>query len=209
MVLAGLGGLGFVLVGIAVNVVYVRARLPMPMSGKSLEEVTDEFAAVGPALRRPSVVVPATWVCLTVFAGGLLSVLGPADAWALVGFAGVVMQNVTFACVAALRFGVASAAAHDRRSVAGLWGLGNVLFGFNQAFLALALLGFTVAGVSAGLVPGWQAVLGHVSAVLLFLAASASPYNAEGANRFAVVGLVGWFGWITWIVTYSVTLLRL
>lgn len=94
---AGLGGIGFVLVAIAVNVVYLRARLPLPVSGQRLEEVTDAFAAVGRGLKRPSVLAPASWLCTTVFAAGLLSVLwrggaGP-GAWALVGFAGVLMQN--------------------------------------------------------------------------------------------------------------------
>jgi hypothetical protein len=73
--LAGLGGIGFVLVGIAINIVYVRARLPLPMSGRSLDEVTDDFATVGDALKRPSVLAPATWLFLTLFAAGLLAVL--------------------------------------------------------------------------------------------------------------------------------------
>jgi hypothetical protein len=210
---AGLGGIGFVLAAITINVIYIRGRLPLPTSGGSVEEITDAFATVGDALKRPTVVVPAIWLFTTVFAAGLLSELwrggsGP-GAWALVGFAGVLMQNATFTCVEALRFGMASAAKRDRVGVAGLWGLSNVLFGFNQVFLAMALLGFTVAGADAGLVPGWHAVLGYVSAALLFLSSSASPYNVDGANRTSLAGLVGWFGWAAWIVTYSITLLRL
>lgn len=84
-----------------------------------------------------------------------------------------------------------------------------MLFGFNQVFLALALLGFTAAGAAAGLVPGWQAVLGYASAALLFVAASTSPYQAGGAHRqLALIGLVGWLGWVAWIVAYSIALLR-
>lgn len=211
--LAGLGGLGFVLVAISINVIYVRAGLPLPGSRQSLDAVTDAFAKTHDALKRPSVVGPATWLCSTLLAAGLLSALwhggsGP-GAWALVGFAGVLMQNATFMCVEALRFGLASAATHDRGSVAGLWGFSNVLFGFNQLFLAAALLGFTVAGASAGLIPGWHAWVGYASAALLFLSSSASPYNVEGANRIALIGLIGWLGWIAWIVAYSITLLHL
>jgi hypothetical protein len=206
---AGLGGIGFVLVAIAVNVIYLRGRMPMPASGGSLDEVTAAFAAVGGALRRPSVLAPAMWLCTTVFAAGLFSALwrDGAGAWALVGFAGVLMQNATFTVVEALRFGMASAAAHEHGSVAGLWSLSNVLFGFNQVFLAIALLGFTAAG--GELIPGWHAVLGYASAALLFVSSSASPYNTAGANKTALVGLLGWLGWATWIVTYSVTLFRL
>jgi hypothetical protein len=141
--LAGLGGIGFVLVGIAINIVYVRARLPLPVSGRSLDEVTDDFATVGDALKRPSVLAPATWLFLTLFAAGLLAVLwrdGPGTgAWALVGFAGVLMQNVTFTCVEALRFGMASAAVRDRVSVAELWGLGNVPVRYQRAADAVTI----------------------------------------------------------------------
>jgi hypothetical protein len=211
--LAGLGGIGFVLVAITINVIYIRVGLPLPMSGQSLDAATDAFAETRDALKGPSVVGPASWMFTTVFAAGLLSALwhggsGP-GAWALVGFAGVLMQNATFMCVEALRFGIASAATHDRSSVSGLWGFSNVLFGFNQLFLATALLGFTIAGASAGLIPGWHMWLGYASAALLFLSSSASPYNVDGANRIALVGLIGWLGWITWIVAYSITLLRL
>jgi len=211
--LAGLGGIGFVLVALAINLIYVRARLPLPMSGQNLDEITNAFATIGGALKRPSVIAPASWLFITVFAAGLLSVLwrggAGTGAWALVGFAGVLLQNATFAVVEALRFGMASAAAHGRGLVAGLWGLSNVLFGFNQLFLATALLGFTAAGAGGGLVHGWHAWLGYVSAALLFVSSAASPYNVDSTNRISLVGLIGWLGWIAWIVTYSIILLRL
>lgn len=207
--LAGLGGIGFVVVAVVVNVLYVRARLPLPVSGQSLAEVADAFAAAGSALKRPSVLAPASWLFLTVFAAGLFAELwrDGAGPWALVGFAGVLLQNATFTVVEALRFGMVSAATRDRDSMAGLWGLSNVLFGFNQVFLAMALLGFTAAG--DGLVAGWHAVLGYASAALLFVSSSAGPYNFDATNRISLVGLVGWLGWATWIVTFSVVLLRL
>ncbi|WP_083750626.1 hypothetical protein [Kribbella sp. ALI-6-A] len=206
---AGLGGLGFVLAAVAINVVYVRGRLPMPTSGQTLEEVTQAFATVGDALKRPSVIAPATWVFLTLFAAGVLSeTWSDQPGWALVGFAGVLLQNATFTGVEALRFGLASAASHDRGSVPGLWAFSNVLFGFNQVFLAIALLGFSIAGTTSELVPAWHAILGYVSAALLFVSSSATPYNAQGSGRTGAIGLIGWLGWATWIVVYSITLLR-
>jgi hypothetical protein len=212
-VLAGMGGITFVLVGVALNVAYVRVGLPLPTSGKDLDAVTASFATIGDGLRRPSVVAPVLWLCTTVFAAGLLSVLWRAGsdqgAWALVGFAGVLMQNATFTCVEALRFGMATAAGHGRGPVAGLWGLSNVLFSFNQAFLAIAVLGFTLAGAAAGLIPGWHVWLGHAAAALLFISSLAGPFNAEGANRLGPVGLIGWLGWAGWIIAYSTILLRM
>ncbi|WP_327096721.1 2-oxoglutarate/malate transporter [Nocardia vinacea] len=209
---AGLGGFGFVLLAVVINVIYVRGRLPFPVAAKSLDAVAESFASVGDVLKKPSVAAPAGWLCTTVFAAGLLSVLwhggaGP-DAWALVGFAGVLMQNATFTCVEALRFGMASAARVDRGSVAGMWSLSNVLFGFNQVFLAIAVFGFTVAGSSTGLIPAWHAWLGYLSAALLFISSSTSPYNAEGSNRTALIGFIGWLGWAGWIIACSIALLR-
>ncbi|MDA3649291.1 hypothetical protein LZ318_14940 [Saccharopolyspora indica] len=208
--LAAVGGIGFVLLAIVINVVYVRAGLPMPNSGQSLAAVTDSLAAVGDRLKKPSVVAPATWLCTTVFAAGLLAQLWRGepgtDAWALVGFAGVLMQNATFVVVEALRFGMA-AAAKNGDPVAGLWALSNVLFGFNQVFLAIALLGFSAAGSGVGFIPAWHAWLGYASAALLFVSSSASPYNADARNRIAVTGLIGWLGWAAWIVIASVVLL--
>jgi hypothetical protein len=210
---AGWGGIGFVVLALASNALSIRAGLPIPASGQSLDAVADAFARGAAALKRASVVAPTLWLCTTLFAAGLLSVLWPGNSesggWALVGFAGVLMQNASFMCVEALRFGIASAASQGRSSIAGLWGCCNVLFGFNQVFLALALLGFTAAGANAGFIPGWQVWLGYTSAALLFLSASLSPYNAAGRTRLALVGLIGWLGWVGWIVVYSIILLRL
>ncbi|MFJ4657782.1 hypothetical protein ACIP5Y_41505 [Nocardia sp. NPDC088792] len=209
-VCAGLSGIGFVVLAIVINAVYIRGRLPMPVAGNGFEAVAANYAEVGTALRRPSVAAPAGWLFLTIFAAGLLAVSwhggsGP-QAWALVGFAGVLMQNVTFACVEALRFGLATAAAQHRESMPALWTLSNVLFGFNQLFLATALLGFTATGV---LTSPWQTTVGYLSAALLFLSSSAAPYNATATSRLAFLGGIGWLGWATWIIANSIALVRL
>src|SRR5699024_76699 len=116
----------------------------------------------GPALRRSAVLAPLSWLCLTVFAAGLVALLWgttpTAQAWALVGLGGVLLQNATFAIVEALRFAVADGAARDHGTVGGLWTLSIVLFGFNQVFLAAAVLGLTFAGLLADLAPAWHAV---------------------------------------------------
>ncbi|WP_026818804.1 hypothetical protein [Arthrobacter castelli] len=213
--LAALGGLGFVLLAVAVNVIYGRNGLPLPTAGGDLEQTCEAFAGAGPALRRSAVLAPTSWLCLTIFAAGLLELLwgampGPGmRAWALVGLSGVLLQNASFACIEALRFAVADGALRARSTAGGLWTLSIVLFGFNQVFLATALLGFTIAGDSTGLIPVWHAVIGYVSALLLLVGASATPYRLSGPHWSGMLGLVGWLGWIIWIVIYSVLLLRL
>lgn len=209
--IAGVGGLGFVLVAVVVNAMYIRGRMPIvgAPSGAGLDETVADFAVARLALRRPTVLAPASWLLLTMFGAGLVvntwtSDSGP-SAWALVGMGGVLMQNVTFACVEALRFAIAEAAARAPSTVVGLWAMNNVLFGFNQVFLAAALLGFTTAGTD--LFPAWHMALGYGSAALLFVSSSASPYNTEEHSRMGLIGLIGWLGWIIWIVTCSITLI--
>lgn len=212
---AGWAGFGFVLVAVVGNGLYLRAGLPFPMSGKPRDEVVTALRAVGPGLARTSVLVPASWLLLTVFGAGLWVAVKDAsalpadiDGWALAGFGGILLQNATFGVVEGLRFGLA-AAAHQAGGTDGLWALSNVLFGFNQMFLSTALLGYSVAGWLQGLMAPWLTVLGLVSAVALFVASSLSPYNAGGTSKLAVVGLVGWLGWVAWIVGVSTSLIRL
>lgn len=210
--LAGVAGLGFVLLAVAINVAYLRVGLPMPGARLTLSAATAALAGAGKKIKAPSVFAPAGWLCTTLFAGGLLGVLWRGDgtesnSWALVGFAGVLMQNAAFMVVEALRFGMAAAARERHGPVAGLWAFGNVLFGFNQVFLAIAVLGFTAAGAGLGIIPVWHAWLGWISAALLFASATVAPYNGDGTNRLTVIGLVGWLGWAAWIVAYSVMLL--
>ncbi|NEW51834.1 hypothetical protein GV792_17480 [Nocardia cyriacigeorgica] len=118
------------------------------------------------------------------------------------------MQNATFVVVEALRFGMAAGAADSRGADAGLWGPTTVLFGFNQVFLATALLGFSIAGSGTGILPAWLTWLGYVSAAIFFVSSSAAPFNVDSTNRLGPVGLIGWLGWAAWIVGCSVELLR-
>ncbi|CRZ14026.1 hypothetical protein [Mycolicibacterium neworleansense] len=205
---AAVGGLVFVAVAVVVNVIYVRARLPLPVAGKPLAAVITDFDSAGDRLPWPSVVVPTGWLGITVFAAGMTSIAWDAAVdsrmWALVGFAGVMLQNASFAIVEALRFGLAAAARLEPSAVAGLWAFSNVLFGFNQLFLATALIGFTAA--SASIAPEWLAIVGYLSAAALFIAASASPFNARGASRTALLGLIGWLGWMIWIAGHCVVM---
>lgn len=211
--LAALGGLSFVLLAIAVNIIYGRGRLPLPTAGGNRDQAAEGFSRGGRALTRSAILAPASWLCLIVFASALLAQVWStapdqnAQAWAVVGLSGVLLQNATFAGVEALRFAVAEGALRARSIVGALWTLSIALFGFNQVFLSTAVLGFTAAGAITGLVPVWFTAIGSVSALLLFVGASATPYRVSRPHGSAMIGLVGWLGWIVWIAIYSVLLL--
>lgn len=114
--------------------------------------------------------------------------------------------------------------------IAGLWTLHNALFGFNQVFLAIALLGFSMSG--RGRMARWHLGAGFLGALLLFVSATVSPVGAGSAAHAGLAdqaahagladqathagladwgglaGLAGWLLWIVWIEAHSVTLLR-
>ncbi|AVT36765.1 DUF4386 family protein [Plantactinospora sp. BB1] len=218
--LAGLSGIGFVLLLLGGNLALVSAGFPTPSDAVGFDEIARLHAGASDALRLTSALLPTAWLLATIFAAGVFAALWRhdrirGDGWAVVGLAGILMQCVAFAGVGAARLAVATTATHDPGTasqdlgaVAGLWGLHNALFGFNQIFLATALLGLSVSGRRAGLVSRWHAAVGLLGAALLFLAATTSPYGADGANPLALFGLVGWLLWLVWIVGYSVVLIR-
>ena len=210
---SGLAGIGFVVVLVLGNVVLLAAGFPTPSDAVDLDAVAAVFAAEGGTLRLVSALLPAAWLLATVFAVGVASAVwrrerARGEAWSLVGLAGILMQSVTFAAVEATRLALASAAVHDSSAVPGLWGLYNALFGFNQVFLATALVGLSLSGRRADMIGRWHAFGGLTGAGLLFASATASPYGSEGANPLAALGLAGWLLWLAWIVAYGVVLIR-
>jgi hypothetical protein len=211
--LSGAAGIGFVALLIAANLILTTAGFPTPSDAVEVGELPAIFIAGSDALRLASTLLPAAWLLAILFTAGAVMTLWAGDvasarAWSLVGFAGVVMQCVAFAGVEAARLALWSAATHDPAAVPGLWGLYNAIFGFNQVFLAVALLGLSIGGVRTGAVGRRHAGVGLTGAVLLFVSASASPYGIDEVNPVALLGLIGWLLWLAWIVIFSVGLLR-
>ncbi|MBO8184041.1 DUF4386 family protein [Streptomyces sp. DW4-2] len=134
---------------------------------------------------------------------------GRNEAWSLLGFAGLILQNAAFAGVIAIRLALSSTAADSTDATAGLWALHDALFTLNGTFLALALLGLSVAGRRAGLIRPWQQTWGLVSATLLFSSATLTPLVIERPDPWGLLGLTGWLMWVVWLVAYGIALLRL
>ncbi|MEU4768742.1 hypothetical protein AB0H12_36385 [Actinosynnema sp. NPDC023794] len=203
--IAGFSGLGFAALIVLANVIMVPTGLPK--TGADAAEVIAYFSANRGVVGVGSALTPAAWALSTVFAAGAVAALwrsdrGRGEAWSLVGFAGVLLQNGAFAGVTALRLAVA-----DDPGGA-LWSLHDALFTLNGVFLALALLGFSVGGRHAGLVPVWQARLGLLSAALLFTSATLTPLVIGSPGALGLLGLTGWLLWVAWVVAYSGALIR-
>lgn len=209
---AGTGAIGFALVILVGNVFLASAGMPTPGAGAG--EAYVFFEKPRPVIGLTSMFIPVAWVLSTVFAAGAVSVLWRSDrdrgeAWSLVGFAGVVMQNAVFLGVIAIRLALASASATDEAVVEVLWLLQDALIALNGAFLAAALVGFSISGLRAGLLRRWHCWVGLLSAGLLFCGASIAPYVLEHGGWAGLIGLAGWLLWVCWLISYGVALLRI
>jgi hypothetical protein len=211
--LAGIAGIGFVVILISANLIMTAAGFPTPSTAVSVDEIITVFTAGSGSLRLASALLPTAWLLATIFAVGVCICLrrderSRTDPWSLVGLTGVLMQSVVFTSVEATRLALTSAAEHDAGGVAGLWSLYTALFGFNQVFLATALLGLSMFGIRNGAIARWHAGTGFLAATLLFATATTSPYGVDGVNPLALLGLAGWLLWLVWILAYSIILIR-
>ncbi|SOR84194.1 hypothetical protein [Streptomyces chartreusis] len=208
---SGLAALGFAFLIVAGNVVLVPAGLPR--TGSGIGEVDGFFRAHGDLVGLGSALTPAAWILATLFGAGAVRVLWRSErdrgeAWALLGFAGLLLQNAVFAGVVAIRLALASTAADGTGADRGLWALHDSLFTLNGTFLALALVGLSVGGLRAGLIRPWHGRWGLVAAVLLFGSAVLAPLVIDHTGPLGLLGLVGWLMWVVWIVVYGVVLMR-
>ena len=194
----GYAVIGFATVIVGANVVAVSAGMPLP--GAGLAEVGDFFGS-SDAVGLSSAFTPLAWLLATVFGASAVTALWHAErVWALTGFAGVLLQNATFAALIATRLALTSGG-----DTATLWALHNGFFALNGTFLAIALVGLSVAGVRAGLVRPWHALLGYLAAGLQFASATLAFTVVDGNLGF--LGLAGWVLWVVWLVAYGVQLI--
>lgn len=209
--LGGIAAIGFAAMIALANVVMVPAGLPL--TGAESGEVAEFFAAQGTVVGIGSALTPAAWVLATLFGVGALVALrrseqGRGEAWSLLGLAGLALQNVTFAGVVATRLALTATAPHDPSATAALWALHDAVFTLNGTFLALALLGLSLAGLRAGLIRPWHGALGLIAAVLQFGSATLAHWVIDNGGALGLLGLVGWLLWVVWIVGYGIALIR-
>lgn len=207
----GLAGVGFATLIVLCNVILVPAGLPT--TGTDTAAVIDFFGSNGGAVGVATALTPLAWALATLFgAAAVASLWRTEPGWALVGFAGILLQNGAFAGVVAIRLALSTTDDHTVLSVtsgtSGLWALHDALFTLNGTFLALALIGLSVAGRRAGLIRPWHAWLGLVAAALLFTSATLAPLVIDHSGPLGLLGLAGWLLWVAWIAYYGVVLTR-
>ncbi|CAM3631769.1 hypothetical protein [Isoptericola cucumis] len=204
LILSGASAIAFAAIITGLNGLLVPAGAPTPGAGAS--EAVSFYEGSALVLWAGSS-IPLAWVFSTLFAAGALSrVRGAAGRpWGLVGFAGVVAQNVTFTVVIGVRLAMSSAEEHEGADL--LWNLHEALFGLNGTFLALAMVGFSLAGRAGGVIGRFHARIGLTGAVLQIVSACLTPVVMGGNGAAGLVGLSGWLLWVGWLVVYGIRLL--
>jgi hypothetical protein len=173
----GTSVLAFAALIVGANVIALSDGLPLP--GADMADVGAFFGS-SPAAALSSAFVPLAWLAVTVFGASAVAALWHVERmWALVGFAGVLLQNATFAAIIATRLALTSVVDDA------LWALHNGFFALNGTFLAMAMIGFSVAGVRAGLIRPWHAYLGYTAAALQFASATLAFAVVDGAQPAA------------------------
>jgi hypothetical protein len=205
--LGGFAAFGFAALIVLTNVIVVPAGLPL--TGAGLDQVEKFYRGNVDTVGVSSLGTPAAWVLATLFGAAVVAALrrGKEENWSLVGFAGLMLQNVAFAIIIATRLGL-TLTNHDKSALAALSALHDCLFTLNGTFLSIALLGFSIAGIRAKLIQRWHAMLGLISSGLLFLSATLTPFIIEKTGPLGFLGLVGWLLWVMWILIYGLRLIR-
>ncbi|GIH29630.1 hypothetical protein Aph01nite_79400 [Acrocarpospora phusangensis] len=208
--ICGLAAIGFAVLLLSNGAILAPAG--MPVVGAEPAEVRAFFSAKGGIVELASVSLPMIWVLLTLFGAGAVVTLRRSErdrgeAWSLVGFAGLVLQNATFAVIAAIRLALAATTTHDP-GTAVLWAMHDALFTLNGTSLVLALVGLSIAGRRCGLIRPWHARLGLLAAALLATSATLTPLVIDHTGPLGLIALTGWLMWVAWIATYGLVLIR-
>ncbi|MFE1595512.1 hypothetical protein [Nocardia sp. NPDC058705] len=204
---AGIAGIGFALVILGSNLILAPAGLPKP--GSDPQTAVAFFVDHRDLVALAMAPVPLGWFCAVLFGAGVLAALRPAErvagtGWSLVGFAGLLLQNATFAVIIGIRYALGTSNGEG----AALWALQDALLALNGTFLATALVGLTIAGRLGGLVRPWHAAIGFLAAALQFTAATIASMIIDHDGPLGLIGLSGWLLWAVWFVAYGVALFR-
>jgi cytochrome bd-type quinol oxidase subunit 2 len=185
-----------------------------PVNGDSDESVLAHYADH----RALTFVLVATFVVsamgLAVFVGGATRRLLASDrrGWALTGFFGVATIMALFTVVVGAEQALSVIGTQDHPNlgaVSALFALHNSIFALLDVAIAVALLGLSRAGVSAGITPRVFERLAPVGSALLLVGAFGGPAIAAGDAMplFGLAGL-GFLVWLAFVFTTGIRLVR-
>jgi hypothetical protein len=205
--LGGIGGLVFTGTILAQNLL----RASAPANDASPEKIISYYAdhrAVSLAL---AALFPIGAAGIATFVGSLVSrARGSARTPAIIGGLSAAALLAMFAIVTATELAMSTyvhRGAPDPSVVSALWLTHMSVFGVNETFIAITLVGLTTACVKMGVVrPIWQKA-GLVGAAALGIGAACTPAILNVSPVFGLA-LAGFLVWGVFVVAASISLLR-
>ncbi|WUH98425.1 hypothetical protein OHR68_33745 [Spirillospora sp. NBC_00431] len=209
--IGGWAAIGFAALLLGCNLVLAPSGIPL--IGAPIDEVGEYFGEHSAVIEATSALTPVAWLLATLFGAAATVALWPierrrGEAWSLVGFAGILLQNTTFAGVIATRLAL-TGTARDESATQGLWSLNEAYFALNGTFLATAMIGLSAAGVRTGLIRRSHALVGFTAAGLQFASAVLLSLFFDDPGPIDLLGLAGWLLWVAWFAWYGVVLIRM
>ena len=131
-------------------------------------------------------------------------------AWSMLGTIGGVLLMALFALVSVPRVALALGAADmegEPALVDALWHMHTAVFAYAGIMLGIALLGFSLAAVGAGLVPRWFRVVGPIGAFAIIGFSVPVQVSASGSPA-TMVGGIGFLAWLLFLVVFGLRLWR-
>jgi hypothetical protein len=198
---AGLAGLAFALSVVAQNVWSGGANL-LPDADATSDEILEVFAEHEGAYGILVGWVAVNLVILAIFLAGAHQRLRRNEpVWANVGLVGGITLMVFFTMVnlpiVALAAGTESLAGSPEL-VETLWTAHGAAFAFAGLALGIALFGYSLAAVVAGVVPRWFRVVGPAGAAVIVVASVPVQAGAEGSPA-TMIGLLGFLTWLLFV----------
>ncbi|MFC9689176.1 hypothetical protein ACFTSF_11595 [Kribbella sp. NPDC056951] len=205
--IGGSGAIGFATMIVLGNLITVPAGHPSP--GADPAEASRFVADHGGLVQWSSALTPIAWFGIVLFAAGAFVVLWPlerrrGEAWSVVGVAGLLLQTAVFVGVIGARLAVVQ----QPGEASALWPLQDALLTINGTFLAVALIGLSIAGFRCGLIRRWHQLLGFAAATPTFASAVLTPLVIDRGGVFGLIGLTGWLLWVAWLLAYGTALIK-
>lgn len=209
--LAAIGAIGFASLVITTNILQGATPALDADAAEVVTYLTDNrarsvFACVAFAIGAPFLLIFAS-----AFSNRLKATGRPEDAvWARLGMIGALLIFPTFGFVVVNRLVLLVGTDEiigTPELVTLVWRFEMAAFLINALPIAVAILGFGVAGARAGLLPAWFRIWAPIAAGVGVLAAATAIIGLEGAPT-GYAGIVPFLTWMALLLTAAVRQLR-
>jgi hypothetical protein len=199
---AGVAGIVTAVIGLAL--VFFPVSGEFPNSASSAKQIGTFYAANSGSVVAQSIGSAVLFILITVFAAGLWATLRDGErelgeAWAVIGLLGATATAASYTVAGAMTLTLArranEALAGQDAALVALFDVQNYIYGLGAAFLAMYLVGFSIAGQRSRAMPRWLSGLGYLSGglALVGVVQVAAPRSIlDLAFYLATLGFLAW-----------------